>query len=343
MLGPGWLGVAAVGGAVRNSSGHWRLECRQAELGHYRLELRPGYRHHHADCLVCTGLAGGPLIMRTAALASLAPQLPRALAPLDLALRGGGAALACPDIMFFTRGSLGQELDTVTREEWRHLAARHQLQGVSTQFRREMEAEFSCEEVATLALTSYHGYYPPPAKVGLACEGWSQAAAFLLPWCCVLAFRHVLATLEAVTASLGLDYQLKAGSALGAVKLGNFIPWDIDIDVDFPSEHLHHFRPGGRAHQQLTEAGLQLYSFRRDMYSVAGAGMFLMQHGKSSFHTHACMEEIFTNYKISGGLMVEMLGSLEPLSRHLLPPHLRHAPTRIEVIIYISTSRYLST
>ena len=35
--------------------------------------------------------------------------------------------------------------------------------------------------------------------------------------------------------------------------------------------------------------------------------------------------------------MVEMLGSLEPLSRHLLPPHLRHAPTRIEVIIYIST------
>ena len=127
--------------------------------------------------------------------------------------------------------------------------------------------------------------------MGLACEGWSQAAAFLLPWCCVLAFRHVLATLEAVTASLGLDYQLKAGSALGAVKLGNFIPWDIDIDVDFPSEHLHHFRPGGRAHQQLTEAGLQLYSFRRDMYSVAGAGMFLMQHGKSSFHTPVCSEE----------------------------------------------------
>ena len=52
---------------------------------------------------------------------------------------------------------------------------------------------------------------------------------------------------------------------------------------------------------------------------------------------------MFTKYKMSGGLMVEMLGSLEPLSRHLLPPHLRHAPTRIEVIIYISTSRYLST
>ena len=41
--------------------------------------------------------------------------------------------------------------------------------------------------------------------------------------------------------------------------------------------------------------------------------------------------------------MVEMLGSLEPLSRQLLPPHLRHAPTRIEVTIYIFTSKYLST
>ena len=161
MLGPGWLGVAAVGGAVRNSSGHWRVECRQAELGHYRLDLRPGYRHQHADCLVCTGLAGGPLIMRTAALASLAPQLPRALAPLDLALRGGGAALACPDIMFFTRGSLGQELDTVTRGEWRQLAARHQLQGVSTQFRRQMEAEFSCEEVGTREFGRGHEYLRP--------------------------------------------------------------------------------------------------------------------------------------------------------------------------------------
>ena len=77
--------------------------------------------------------------------------------------------------------------------------------------------------------------------MGLACEGWSQAAAFLLPWCCVLAFRHVLATLEAVTASLGLDYQLKAGSALGAVKLGNFIPWDIDIDTEFATKDFHHF------------------------------------------------------------------------------------------------------
>ena len=64
------LGVAAVGGAVRNSSGHWRVECRQVEdrmlmindynnnvyqleLSYYRLEMVPGYRHQYEDCMVC--------------------------------------------------------------------------------------------------------------------------------------------------------------------------------------------------------------------------------------------------------------------------------------------------
>ena len=53
-------------------------------------------------------------------------------------------------------------------------------------------------------------------------------------------------------------------------------------------------------------------------------------------------------------MFVEMTGrasweppetGLELLTRAQLPPHLRHAPTRIEVIVYIfiSTSRYLST
>ena len=63
------LGVAAVGGAVRNSSGHWRVECRQVEdrmlmindynnnvyqleLSYYRLEMVPGYRVSHEDCEV---------------------------------------------------------------------------------------------------------------------------------------------------------------------------------------------------------------------------------------------------------------------------------------------------
>ena len=47
-------------------------------------------------------------------------------------------------------------------------------------FQLEYDQQFSCPEV------------------GLSCDNWSQAAAFLTPWCCVLAFRHVLASLETV-------------------------------------------------------------------------------------------------------------------------------------------------
>ena len=37
-------------------------------------------------------------------------------------------------------------------------------------------------------------------------------------------------------------------------------------------------------------------------------------------------------YQLCGqGIHVEMYGVTTPTSRHLLPPHLRHAPTRVEV------------
>ena len=50
LLSGGSLGVAAVGGAVRNSSGHWRVECRQVEV------LSTG------DCCMCIIVAGAELL-----------------------------------------------------------------------------------------------------------------------------------------------------------------------------------------------------------------------------------------------------------------------------------------
>ena len=44
--------VSGVGGGVRNSSGHWRMECRQVSLEYYRLQLQPGYKHQYQDCMV---------------------------------------------------------------------------------------------------------------------------------------------------------------------------------------------------------------------------------------------------------------------------------------------------
>ena len=70
LLSSGWMDVVAVGGAVGNSSGHWRLECRQLDLAYYRLELRPGYDHQYSDCMVC-GYVGGPVIIATSSLADI--------------------------------------------------------------------------------------------------------------------------------------------------------------------------------------------------------------------------------------------------------------------------------
>ena len=65
--------------------------------------------------------------------------------------------------------------------------------------------------------------------MGLSCDKGVHTAALLSPWCCVLALRHVLAQLEKMSVLLGLDWEVGDGTNMGAVKLGNFIPWDIDM------------------------------------------------------------------------------------------------------------------
>ena len=92
--------------------------------------------------------------------------------------------------------------------------------------------------------------------------------------------------------------------------MGNFIPWDIDMDIEFLKEHFYLFKSGGAAYADLESAGISLYGFSDDVYYIKGAGSFNM----------------FYN-----GITVEMLGSHEPLSRKFLPAHLNHKPTRTQL------------
>jgi len=286
------MDVVAVGGAVRNSTGHWRLECRQLELAYYRLELRPGYDHQYSDCMVCS-YVGGPVLMATRSLADILDKdVPWSMAIMDLALQKLGMMLACPDMMFFTMKSVAQDAFESSRSDWNSLATKHQFQGVQTSFHHSLDHTFSCDQV------------------NMACDIRSQSSAFLVPWCCISSFRYILTHLETISQKLGIEYALDSGSTMGAVKLGNFIPWDIDMDIDFKTEYFHMFKSGGEAHEYLTKAGIELYNFKDDMYGVKDAGMFFMFYG---------------------GIIVEMLGSIKPLSRKLLPTHLQNLTTRIEV------------
>ena len=97
-------------------------------------------------------------------------------------------------------------------------------------------------------------------------------------------------------------------------------------DVAFDLGSLPLFLPGGAGHQLLTSAGLRLGSFKVPCQECGGEeGYFAMDYKVTSHH---CI----TWYQLCGqGIHVEMYGVTTPTSRHLLPPHLRHAPTRVEV------------
>ena len=73
----------------------------------------------------------------------------------------------------------------------------------------------------------------------------------------------MLTSLEHVSRVHNIDYELGSGSALGAVKLQNFIPWDIDIDIVFNSKHYPLFKPGGEAYDYFKKQGIEMYGYKK--------------------------------------------------------------------------------
>ena len=55
---------------------------------------------------------------------------------------------------------------------------------------------------------------------------------------------------------LGFHYELDSGSLLGAAKLNNFIPWDIDGDLYIPTEKIGLFDKGSVGFKAFQDAGI---------------------------------------------------------------------------------------
>ena len=95
------------------------------------------------------------------------------------------------------------------------------------------------------------------------------------------------------------------------MKIGHFLPWDIDGDIYVSTEHMGLFRPGGDAHGDLEEAGVSVYRHKADNYADVGAGYFRLWHG---------------------GVEVEMMGRRGGLSAGIrCAPELRGIPTSVLV------------
>ena len=178
------------------------------------------------------------------------------------------------------------------RGDWHLLANKWGLQGVVLDWRHRLEHVFTCPEV------------------GLTCDARNQASSFLVPWCCHQSWRHVMAVLEGLAVEKGLEYEITDGTVLGAVKLGNFIPWDIDADVEFRTSQFSEWKGGGAGASALKEAGILQYRMSEDCYSDKGAGFFYMSYE---------------------GVEVEMFGSKKNMSQSYYRHHMRHVPTRIQV------------
>jgi hypothetical protein len=84
--------------------------------------------------------------------------------------------------------------------------------------------------------------------------------------------------MDGLSVDMGIHYEISSGTLLGAVKLNNYLPWDIDGELFVQSEKMHLLRPGRRGHDVLDEAGIKTGSHKEDAYWDKGAGYMTMHH-----------------------------------------------------------------
>ncbi|XP_046403107.1 uncharacterized protein LOC124168824 [Ischnura elegans] len=268
--------VLVAGGAARNEEGKWNMGCLQSQIRGYALRYTRGYRISARDCMICDHLEG-PFVTRTYLLrthpfSQVKSKSERRFSYLEavtfadwfLRLKQAGfLTLGCPDVMYYVLS--GTEMNkgpTDHHAAWLWLAVQWELTTViyppipnPIGRNTPKSITFSCGEV------------------GLSCKVSKLAhKGYLVPPCCA---RQVVAALRAfdqfssIGGNVNLDpsqgpdvhdlrYELEAGSILGAVKMGSFIPWDIDGDATFESKDFAAYVKGK---SWFKERGFSLSSF----------------------------------------------------------------------------------
>ncbi|NXQ32748.1 FKRP protein, partial [Alaudala cheleensis] len=118
------------------------------------------------------------------------------------------------------------------------------------------------------------------------------------PPCCLRALRitalHVLAELE----SAGIRYWLEGGSLLGAVRLGDIIPWDYDVDVGLYREDV----PKCRWLAAVLRSGRPVEDPQGFFWEKAAEGEFFRVHFSGTNRLHV---DLWPFYPRDGGVMTK--------------------------------------
>ena len=282
--------ASVVGGARRDSIGHWKSDCYQTKMIWYHFRLLNGYELNDNNFVYCD-YVDGPFAVTTkllkTQLQNIIVHFHGDILYLDLMVhmnKGSKFVMLCMECMFFT--SLDDTLLKVRRDEWKPFVKEHSLNKVilydSTVY------EYSCSEA------------------GIKCN---HALGKLLPYCCYKEL-HDMALFSSETFNKHqLQYELDAGSVLGSVKLHDTLYWERDHDFNFRSTNISglmelqaDFKKAGYSlHEDKTDYEKCLTRVDCGFVRIDSANWFIELWGQNILSTDIYVEPDKELYRLSIG------------------------------------------
>lgn len=289
--------IGVVGGAFRNYEGYWKIGCLQSKIENYFLKYYSGYLHSDKDCMFCDHLEG-PFITKTKLLHEI-PLSDSFVGPVVFAdwflhlKESNILVMNCPDVMYFINdeelNSLSTELSSGNKNIWRKFVSHWDIYQIGLS--QKVLYKFTCEEA------------------NLSCKPKNWVKAYLLPPCCLKQIAESMTALNTLATKMNIAYEIDGGLLLGAVKLGSFLPWDIDGDIMFNIKDYSLF---------YRERNNEI--FTNNQISLAGFSK------KSNYF------QIF-----SPDIKLEMWGMPELTTKHL-PKTIQGKPTKINILgVWVQT------
>ncbi|XP_068219696.1 uncharacterized protein [Palaemon carinicauda] len=205
--------VKVVGGAARDLDGHWIHGCLQQRMANYEARYSMGYYYSKYECMYCDDLLT-PFVTTTSFLHKV--RFTEDLTGNALyrdwfakVLVDGHLTMVCPDVMFYVSNH-----PNITEKQWLKMAKHWNLEKIISYDGNEYKFECS--------------------SVGITCKNpLTTIQSFLLPPCCRAMMEKYLGYLTDYGKKNNLAHELQLGSALGALKMDGYLPWDFDMDLIF--------------------------------------------------------------------------------------------------------------